>query len=240
MRSNSSRCGAPAKRGLHLADLLHQVGGDVVRHVGVHGVRRRPRRVQADHRRQDLVADRDPGHGVLCQVAALRDDHHDRLADVIHLVLRQRVAGARGVQGRVRDQHRQRLAGCARQVLVGVDRHHAVDVERVGDVDVDDPGVGVRRPQECRLQRRAAPDLPARLSRPHLGADVVGVASLPGDQPEILGAPDRGAEVALCHQVSPPSGRSPGLASWSNPSSGSGASGSSASSAARSTAATMF
>ena len=44
--------------------------------------------------RQQLVVDPDPVAGVLGDVAVGRDDHHDRLADVVDLVLGQRVRRA--------------------------------------------------------------------------------------------------------------------------------------------------
>ena len=70
---------------------------------------------------------------------------------------------------------------------MGVDRHHAVDVQRVGDVDVADSGVRVRRPDERHLEGAGA------------GADVVGVAAVAGDQPEILDAADGCADVPGDH-----------------------------------------
>ena len=84
-----------------------------------------PGRLDADHRRQRLVADHDPLGGVLGQVAVLGHHHHDRLADVVHLVAGQRVLGAAVGQRRVRDQQRQRVGQRAGQVLVGVDRQQA-------------------------------------------------------------------------------------------------------------------
>ena len=59
---------------------------------------------------QELVLDDDRLAGVLGDVAVGRDHHDDGLADVVDLVLGQRVAGAAGVQRRVRDEQRQRLA----------------------------------------------------------------------------------------------------------------------------------
>ena len=61
-----------------------------------------------------------------------RDDHDDRLADVVHLVAGQRVAGAAVGERGVRDEQRQRLGDPGavlgvggREVLVGVDRDEA-------------------------------------------------------------------------------------------------------------------
>ena len=109
--------------------------------------------VDADDHGQLLVGDPDPLGGVLGDVAVAGHDHDDGLADVVDLVAGQGVAGARVGERRVRDQQGQRLGDPAGQVVPGVDRHDAVDVERVGDVDVDDPGVGVRAAHERGGQR---------------------------------------------------------------------------------------
>ena len=69
----------------------------------------RPGGVDADDRLQELVVDPDPADGVLGDVAVVGDDEGDRLADVVDLVLGQRVLGAAVGQRRVRDQQRQRL-----------------------------------------------------------------------------------------------------------------------------------
>ena len=178
VRSNSSRCGAAAiaastsptcwtRWAATLSGMSSCTACSAARAAG-----------DADHGRQHLVLDDDPGGGILGQVTVLGDHHDDRLADVVDHAVGQRVPGPRGVQRRVRDQHRQRLGGRALQVLVGVDRHHALDVQRLGDVDVADPGVRVRRPDERRLESAGA------------DADVVGVAAVAGDQPQVLDPAD--------------------------------------------------
>jgi hypothetical protein len=111
---------------------------------------------------------------------------------VVHLAVGQRVAGARRGQLRVRDEHRQRLGHRAGEVLVGVDRDQALDVQRGVDVDVDDPGVRVRAAHEGGGQR--------------VGADVVEVAALAGDQPGVLAPADRLPEQLRRHRR-PPSPR---------------------------------
>ena len=122
VRSSSSRCGAVAIAAGRVADVLLEPGADVAGHVVVHEVRGGAGGVDADHRRQDLVADPDPADRVLGDVAVLGDDERDRLADVVDLVLGQRVLGAAVGQRRVRDQQRQRLGHRAGEVVVGLDR----------------------------------------------------------------------------------------------------------------------
>ena len=56
----------------------------------------------------------------------------------------------------MRDQQRQRVGEPARQVLVGVDRDQPVDLERAADVDVADPGMGVRAAHERGRERVVA------------------------------------------------------------------------------------
>jgi hypothetical protein len=76
---------------------------------------------------------------------------------------------------RVRDQQGQPFGDAravadvgVQEVLVGVDADEALDVQAVGDVDVDDPGVRVRAPDERRGPRprtRSATNLPSPRSR---------------------------------------------------------------------------
>jgi hypothetical protein len=107
-------------------------------------VRRLARRVHADDDRQLLVGDQDPVAGIFRYVPVGGHDHDDRLADMVHHAVGQRVAGARRVQLRVGDQHRERLGHRAVQVLVRVDRHQALDVQGALGVDAGDPRVRVR------------------------------------------------------------------------------------------------
>ena len=113
--------------------------------------------------------------------------------DVVDLVLGEAVPRA-GVGHRgVRDEDGQRLGDAAVEVLPGVDRLDALELPRVGDVDVDDPGVGVRAADEGGLQR--AP------------TEVVEVAALPGEQARVLPALDALADLARRHDDSPRSRR---------------------------------
>ncbi len=177
------RCAVQSR--LDVTVLLDEMRRHVARHVGVHEVGAVARPLDADDRGQRLVVDPDPLAGVLGEVAVAGDHHHDGLADVVDLVLGQRVRGARVGERRVRDQHGQRLAHPTREVLVGVDGHEAVDVQRVAHVDVDDAGMGVRAAHEGRGQGAMA--------------EVVEVAAPAGDQTRVLLAPDRGAEHLRRH-----------------------------------------
>ncbi len=148
-----ARCGS--HRGVDVADLVEVVGGDVVGDVVVHRAIGSPGVVHPDDRRQDVVGDQHPLRRVLGEVPVAGDHHHHRLPDVVDLVAGERVAGARSVQRRVRDEQRQRLGDRAalalvggQQVVVGVDRDEPLDLERAGGVDVGDPGVGVRAADE--------------------------------------------------------------------------------------------
>ena len=155
-RSSASRCGAAAIAARASPTSCSMPGADVAGHVLVHEPLGRARGRDADHRRQELVVDPDPGERVLGDVAVVGDDERDRLAHVVDLVLGQRVLRAAVGQRRVRDQQRQRLGhrrGQLGQVVVGPHRVHAVEVEHVGDVDVDDPGVRVRRAEHRGVQR---------------------------------------------------------------------------------------
>ena len=95
-------------RGRVAVALLHP-GADVAGHVLVHQVRGRARGLDADDRRQHLVVDPDPADRVLGDVAVVGHHERDRLADVVHLAVGQRVLRAAVGQRRVRDQQRQRV-----------------------------------------------------------------------------------------------------------------------------------
>ena len=181
--------GGGVDRRLGVAGLLHHHRRRVAGDVGVHEVGGGARGVDPDHGRQRLVVDPDPADDVLGDVPVDGHHHHDGLADVVDLVARQGVLGPAVGQRGVRDQQRQRLAHPAVEVLVGVDRHQAVHLDPVGDVDVEDPGVGVRAADERHLVR--------------VVAEVVEVAAVPGDQPRVLAPPDPGAEQLGGHAPSP-------------------------------------
>ena len=175
-----------------VAVLLLHPGADVVGHVVVHGRRRRAGGRDADDRLEELVVDADPRHGVLGDVAVDGDDEGDRLADVVDLVLGQRVLRAAVGQGRVRDEQRQRLGHRTGEVVPRPHGDDALEVEHVGDVDVDDARVGVRRAQDGGVQQ-------ARV----VGEQVVDVAALAAQEALVLDARHLGAEHLRGHARRP-------------------------------------
>ncbi len=177
------RCGG--HRGVDVTDLLEQVCTDVVRDVLVDQVATRARRVDADHDGQLFVGHPDALGGVLGDVPVTGDHHDDGLADVVHLVLGQGVARAGVGEGRVGDEDGKRLRGALREVLPRVDPLDAVDLPRVVDVDVGDPGVGVRAADEG--------------GRQGIVAEVVEIAAVTREEPGVLTALDPLAELAGAH-----------------------------------------
>ncbi len=173
-------------RGRVAVRLLHP-GRDVAGHVVVDQVLGGARRVEADDRRQEVVVDHDPGHGVLGEVAVVGHDEGDRLADVVDLVLGQGVLRAPLGQGGVRDEQRQRLGHGALEVVVGPDGVDAFAVEDRVDVDRDDARMGVRAAEHRRVQGVAA--------------HVVDIAPLATDEAVVLHALDRGADHPRRHGV---------------------------------------
>jgi hypothetical protein len=83
---NASRC---------VADLLDQVGRDVVGDVVVDRPLRRLRVLGADDRGQRLVVHGDALDRVLCGVPVGGDHHRHGLADVVHLAVGEQVLGPR-------------------------------------------------------------------------------------------------------------------------------------------------
>ena len=151
------------QRGLDVPGLLVVAGGDVVGDLGVHRRAGRAGGVHADDDRQLLVGDDDPVADVLGDVPVGGHDHDDGLADVVHLAVGQRVAGARGACscGWGMSTGSGSAIGPV-QVLVGVDRDDALDVQGGVDVDVDDRG---RARAGCARRRR-----PARRARCRRGS----------------------------------------------------------------------
>src|SRR5204863_9019160 len=131
-------------------------GGHVSGNVLVDEVLGGARGLDSDHGRKEGVLHADPTDRVLGQIAVVGDDEGDRLADVVDLVLGQRELGAAVGELRVRDQQRQGLRHGPGEVVVGPDEVDALDVQDFRDVDVDDPGVRVRRAQHGGVQDVAA------------------------------------------------------------------------------------
>ena len=182
------RCGGD--RGPGVAVLLLEPGRDVAGHVVVDQSLGGSRGLDPDHRRQQLVVDPDPGDGVLGDVAVVGHHEGDRLADVVDLVAGQRELGAAVGQRRVRDQQGSGSAiGPVRSSWVQT-RWTPSTSSTAGDVDVDDPGVGVRRPQHGRVQDVLA------------DGDVVDVAALAAQEALVLDPLDPLAEHPRGHRTS--------------------------------------
>src|SRR5690606_16119397 len=141
-------------------------------------------------RRQFLVIDLDQLGGVLGLEIALGNDHGDVVADVAHLVLRQRRVG-RFPHGVAVDVGDQPAAGQAAdlvglEVFAGEYRQHAGRRQCGTGVDAADAGVGVRRAQEIGIGLAVE-------------ADVVGVAALAAQEALILAPLDGFADTGLVH-----------------------------------------
>jgi hypothetical protein len=186
--------GGGRDRGRGVPDRLGQRRGDVARDVVVDEVGGLVGTLGGDHRRERLVADPDAIEHVLGGVAVASDDHRHRFTDVVHLAVGQRVLGPWLGQGRVRDQQRQRPAQVGGQIVVGVDRDQPVDVEGLGDVDVEDAGVGMRAAHHRHLVR--------------VVPEIVEEATLAPQQARVLHASDRGTELSGRHEA--PSSPRPG------------------------------
>src|SRR5690606_35570637 len=111
----------------------------------------------------------------------------DRLADVVHLVLRQGVLGAAVGQRGVGDQHRQGIGHRSGEVVIGVHRHDTLDVQHRFDVDVHDARMGVRTSQYGDLER--------------VRQQVVDVLSLASYQTFVLDATNPLTQQFGCHDV---------------------------------------
>ena len=136
-----------------------------------------PRGNRVEHDRELLVGHLDQLAGVLGDVPVLRDHRGHRFAVVANLLDRDHVLHDRaGAEGRQR-------RGVLRDVLA---RHHPHDAgERLGlrGVDGDDPRVGVRAPDDRRMEH------PGQL-------DVVEVAALAPQEARVLDAVQALAEPA--------------------------------------------
>ena len=149
--------------------------------------------LRVDHRGQRLVLDLDELQRVLGQVAAVRDDDRDALADVPHLVRRQ---AAPGVPGRVGAEVGHRVAQLG-GVGAGDHRVHAGCGQSLGGLDPQDPGVRVRAAQHGGVQGA--------------GGDPVGDVAAPAEQElRVLDAADRLAHPAPLGGVVADGGRGGG------------------------------
>jgi len=137
---------------------------------------------------QDAAAARvSIGAGVLGLVAALGDDHRQRLTDVPDRVRGQQRLAHLGVD-HTGHRRRQRQAG---QVGAGERGDHAGRLERGADVNGPDPRVRDHRTDEVDV---------ARAGKPH----VVGVDATGGQEAGIFGPDDPGAQYAHVHDLAWP------------------------------------
>ena len=144
------------------------------------------RRLEIDHRLERLDVDDDVPQGVFRDVAALGDDHRDRLADEADLVLRERQlrADVKLESRNRRRRHQQRARdGIVAQVVDGVDRDDARALARFGGVDAFQPRVRVVAAQERHVQH------PRQLH-------IVHEQGAAGEQPRVFVPEDALAKVA--------------------------------------------
>ena len=161
----------------------------------------RLRRRVVDDRGERVVLDVDEIDGVLGDVAIVRDDERDEVADEADLVLGER--RARAVGHVLAGEREPRLVDTGIQISRGEDRMHAVEFERRGGVDAHDPCSGERAAHETGVEHAG----------PH---DVVDIGAVAGEQPRILDAGDARAgvprrtrcEIGVRHVLASVSGRS--------------------------------
>ena len=144
---------------------------------------------EIDHRRNRLEIDDDIGERVLGQVAALGDDDGKRLADITNLVARQGTLRAL-MEGDAVDRRRRHHQGAGlpeiAEVAGGVDGDDAAPGARGRSIDVANVRVRHLAAQQRGVQQAGQ-------------FDVVDEERLPGQQPAILVALDRGAEISGRH-----------------------------------------
>ena len=145
-------------------------------------------------RAQRFVLDRDELSGILGLRPGPGDDEGDRIADMTNAIGAEhgalRMLTLRAVAVLHRDQAGQLIAAGRSQLVPGNYCQHAR--RRAGGLDIErsDPGVRFGRAHD------AAIDLPVEV-------DIVGVATLAGDEPLILDPPHRLADPELPHGALP-------------------------------------
>ena len=177
-----------------IAAALPHVRGDIAAHVLVHASRGLGAGLfQIDDRRQRIELDGDVGQCVLGEIAALRQHDRQGLADVAHLAFGERHLRAlvEDEPGDRRWRHEQRPRRPVRaEILRRIDGDDALARPRRGNVDRADRGVGEVAAQESRMQ--------------HAGKlDVVDEQRLTAQQPRVLVASDRSAEIPRGHGSAP-------------------------------------
>ena len=140
------------------------------------------RGAQLHHRRQLLVLDHDRFGGVARLIQAFGDDEGDGLADMAHFADRQqrprRVVARLAVAAHQGMDTRQVAQPVGRDLGAGQHQLHAGQAPRRARVEPLDHGMGDRRAQH-RGDRHAGQ------------GDIIGIAPLAGEQPQILIPPQR-------------------------------------------------
>ena len=175
-------CAASAKAASMAGDvrggnLAREVGAELGMHQVCGAVQRR---ADLKHRRQRFDVRGDELGGVLREVPALCDDHRDRVAHVADIGIRQRAERSR----RSHRAHHRLPHRMQPRVQVSGGEHGDDSGQRPGLLDVDAAELAVCHgaADERRVQ--------------HAGHDhVVDVASAPGQQPRVLPAAHRLADV---------------------------------------------
>ena len=183
--------GAGARGGV-VAAALPDPGSDIAAHV-VMDPRRfiRQRIFQIDDRGQRLEFDGDVGERILGEIAAFREHHRQRLADVADLAFGERHLGAL-IEGDVLDRRRRDQQRTGRPVIT----------EILGGIDRDDAGARPRRGNIDRSNARVRDVAAQEGCVQHSGKfDVVDEQRLTGQQPGVLVAGNRRAEIARGHNV---------------------------------------
>ena len=162
----------------NMLEQLRRAGADRVLGVG--------------HRRQRVVFDLDRLGGIARRGQGLGDDQRHRLADVAHLAERQhrprRIVPRLAVAAHERHRAGHVAETVGAHVLSRSDEQHARHAPRRSRIDAFD----------MRMRHRRAQHESLRHPRQH---HVVGIAALPGDEPQIL-MPPHGLADAEFHAVS--------------------------------------
>ena len=144
--------------------------------------------------RQDVVIDLDRLGGVTRLGLGVGDNDRHRIADIAHLLVRQRAPVAhihrRTVLGVDHPAANQRTDPIRRHFGAGQNTDHARHLLRLGGIDALDHGVSMRRTDECRMFH-------AR------DGHVVRIAALASDESLVFLARHAGADAFHSHEILP-------------------------------------
>ena len=174
----------------HVADPLRPADGDIVGHGVVQHRRARGHRAfHARHGRQRFVVDLGKLQSILGEIAALRDDHGNRLTHIAHLVAGQQVLRARLQRlHRSQDGYGRRLVGPDVGQTESV--HHPGGLACRRKIDTANTGIAVGAAKESRMQRVGK-------------LYVVDETGLSGEEAGILEALDALADHCCAHVNAP-------------------------------------